>query len=64
MNNIGVVQSGNEYFLYLPTNILVGHLVFPPDQQYMLDAKSLDYITKTVAVRWGVYSGQKKGQKG
>ena len=60
MNNIGIVQSGNQYQLFLPTNICVLHLAFPPDHQYMRDAKALDYITKALAIRWGVYEQGKK----
>lgn len=62
LNNIGIVQSGNKYLLYLPTNICIGQLVMPPDNAYMADAKALEYITKAVAIRWGVYQ-KKNNQK-
>lgn len=60
MNNIGIVQSGSQYQLYLPTQICVGQLAFPPNHQYLQDAKALEYITKALAIRWGVYEKQKK----
>jgi hypothetical protein len=58
INNIGVVQSGNNYMLYLPTNICIAQIIMPPDTAYMADAKAMEYITKAVAMRWQVYKGQ------
>lgn len=65
LNNIGIVQSGNQYLLYLPTNVCIAHLAMPPDRAYMADAKALDYITKALAIRWGVHEKkQRKSEKG
>ncbi len=59
MNNIGIVQNGNQYLLYLPTNICIGQLVTPPDNGYLADAEAIKYITKALAMRWGVYEKPK-----
>lgn len=65
INNIGVIQQkGSQYLLYLPNNICVGHLAMPSDNQYIEDAKVLQDITKSIAVRWNVYEKKKgKGHK-
>lgn len=57
LNNIGIVQCGNDsniYFLYLPQNICIAQIAMPPDKQYMNDMKVLDYITKALETRWGI----------
>jgi hypothetical protein len=59
INNIGIVQNGNQYCLFLPTNICVAQLVTPPDNAYLADAEALKYITRALAIRWGVYEKQK-----
>ncbi|NOW84595.1 hypothetical protein B0H39_002491 [Clostridium beijerinckii] len=64
LNNIVIVQSGNEYLLYLENQILVAHIAMPDDKAYIADAKAFDHITKALGARWGVYSSKKKTQKG
>lgn len=63
INNIHILQRDNVYQLYLPTQVCIGQLAFPPDQQYLIDAKALEYITKAIAMRWEVYERPSK-QKG
>lgn len=60
MNNITILQSANQYQLSLPNGTCVGVLAFPPDHQYIQDVKALEYITKALAMRCGVYERQKK----
>jgi len=62
MNNITILQSANQYQLTLPNGACVGLLAFPPDHQYIQDFKALEYITKALAIRCGVYERQKKAR--
>ena len=55
LNNIEIVQSGNQYLLFLPTRICIAQILMPPDSQFIGDTKALDIITKAMAIRWGVY---------
>ena len=60
LNEIGVVQSSNQYHFYTENNIYLGGVVLPDNGQYMFDAKTLDIITKALAVRWGIIPMPKK----
>lgn len=65
INNITVVQNNNVYSLFLPNQICVTEIMMPPDNTYLADMQALKYITKTLAVRWGVYTGEnsKRGHR-
>lgn len=60
INNIHILQRDNVYQLYLPTQLCIGQLALPPDQQYILDSRALEYITKAMAMRWNVYEKPKQ----
>lgn len=60
MNNIGIVENSNQYLLFLPQNICIAQITLPPDSQKMADAKTLNIITKAIALRWGVLKEKKK----
>lgn len=53
MNNILVVQVGNEYHFYTDTNIYLGGVLMPANGQFAFDTKMLDVITRALAIRWG-----------
>lgn len=54
MNNIVIVQNGNQYRFFTETNICLGAVALPPNGQYAYDAKALAVITKALAARWGI----------
>ena len=60
LNEIGVVQDENRYHFYTENNLYLGVVALPANGQYMFDAKTLDIITKALAVRWGIISMPKK----
>jgi len=60
LNNIHILQRDNQYQLYLPTQVCIGQLAFPPDQQHLYDWRTLEPITKALAMRWQVYDKGKK----
>lgn len=62
INNCLVAQNGNQYFIYLPTNICVAQISMPRDSQFAEDAKILEIIVKEIAIRHGVY--ERKRRKG
>lgn len=63
LNNIVIVQNGNEYLLYLENHILIAHIAMPNDRAYISDAKVLEHLTKALGARWGVYTGKQKKEK-
>ena len=65
MNNIGIVQNWNgqphnEYYFFSANNIRLGGVLLPSNSQYMEDAKTLNIITKALALRWGAISQPRK----
>ena len=52
MNNIGIVQSNNEYHFYTENNIYLGGVILPANGQYMFDTKVLNIIPRALAIRW------------
>lgn len=60
LNQIGVVQANNLYYFYTENNIYLGVVALPDNGQYMFDMKTLDIITKALAVRWGIIPMPKK----
>ena len=60
MNNILVVQVGNEYHFYTETNIYLGGVLMPNNGQFAFDTKMLDVITRALAIRWGIISMPRK----
>ena len=69
MNNIGIVQNRymdrngqphNEYYFFSANNIRLGGVLLPSNSQYMEDAKTLNIITKALALRWGAISQPRK----
>ncbi len=69
MNNIGIVQNyytdrngqlHNEYYFFSESNIRFGGVLLPSNSQYMEDAKTLDIITKALALRWGLIAPPRK----
>jgi hypothetical protein len=64
MNNICYRQNNNCYFLYLTDGKQVAVIEMPPDSQYAVDCKALEIITKALAMRYGVYTKNRKGSSG
>lgn len=61
MNNIIVVQKlirsntgqvQNEYHFWSQNGFYFGAVILPANGQYMADAKTLNIITKALALRW------------
>lgn len=52
INQAGV-QVQNEYHFYAENGMYLGVVIFPPNGQLMYDAKMLEVITKSIAIRWG-----------
>ncbi len=57
-SNTGQVQ--NEYHFCTNTGIYLGALYFPSDGQYMVDAKTLNIITKALGIRWRIIQPRQK----
>ena len=69
MNNIEVIQnvykaaSGqvmNEFHFITETGVHLGGLIFPPNGQYLFDAKALNLISRALAIRWNIIPMPKK----
>ena len=54
-----VLQRDNAYVIKTPQGICVAQLFLPPDQQYLMDGKVLQAITKVLAIRWEVTKSSK-----
>lgn len=61
MNNIAIVQNytqisqtqvQNEYHFYTGTGIYLGAVILPSDRQFFSDSKTLNIITRALALRW------------
>lgn len=62
LNNIGIVQSNNQFLFYTETNIFLGAVYLPNNGQHLDDAKTLNIITRALAVRWGLIQTQSRTQ--
>lgn len=60
LNEIGIVQTNNQYHFYTENNLYLGVIALPDNGQYMFDAKTLNIITKALAVRWGIIPTPKR----
>ena len=60
INNIRIEQDGYWLELYLPTNLGIAKIALPPDGQHLYNIKTLEPITKALAMRWQVYDKGKK----
>lgn len=49
-SNTGQMQ--NEYHFWSQNGFYFGAVILPPNGQYMADAKTLNIITKALALRW------------
>lgn len=63
LNGLYIVQRGNAYQIYLPSKICIAQMVMPPDDAYLADGKALEYITKSLAGRWGIVNPNGKDSK-
>ena len=54
INNLYVVQRGQQYAVFTPQGIQIGLLFLGQDGQYAKDVAALGPITKALAKRWGV----------
>lgn len=71
-NRIEVVQNAyrdnnnqchNEYHFWSENGIYLGGLLFPSNGQYLFDDKMLDYVTKALAIRWGLIQARQNSKK-
>lgn len=60
MNRIKIVQNKNEFHFFTEMNIYLGGVVLPDNGQHLYDAKTLELITKALAIRWGIINPPKK----
>ena len=60
LNEIGIVQTNNQYHFYTENNLYLGAIALPDNGQHLFDAKTLNIITKALAVRWGIIPMQKR----
>lgn len=60
MNHMNIIQSGNTFYLYTETNLCLGGVVLPNNGQHLYDLRTLELITKALAIRWGVINPPKK----
>lgn len=42
------------YQIFLPNGVLVANILFPPDQQYCMDAIGLGYVCRAISIRFGI----------
>ena len=54
INNLYVVQRGQQYAIFTPQGIQIRLLFLGQDGQYAKDVAALGPITKALAKRWGV----------
>lgn len=60
LNELIVYQANGLYYIYSQQQELKAMIYFPPDNQNLYDLKCLDYITKAIAIRWGIISPPRK----
>lgn len=63
LNGVSIVQNRNNYKLIIPinnTNVGIAYIVMPPDNQFIDDTKTLEVITKEMAIRWGIQERRKR----
>ena len=53
-NGMIVQQNGQLYTVYTPNGLAVAQILLGYDNQYLLDAKCMQYICKVLARRWKV----------
>ena len=62
MNGLYVVQNGQAYYIYTPQGEPIGVVFCGYDGQFARDVQALGPITKALARRWGVRSGNRQEQ--
>ena len=60
LNNIEVIQSNGLYYIFDINGQLMGIQYLPHSGQLLADFKTLDIITKAIALRWGIIKPKKK----
>jgi len=60
LNNMEVFQSNGLYYIFDSNGQLMAIQYLPNNGQYIADFKTLDIITKAIALRWGILRPKKK----
>ena len=60
LNDMIVIQANGLYYIYSQQQELKAMIYLPPDNQNLFDMKCLDYITKALAIRWGIIPQPRK----
>lgn len=60
LNGMEVRQADGLYYIFTEFGELKAEIFLPSDGQYMADFKTLDYVTKAIALRWGIIKPKKK----
>ena len=60
LNNMEVIQSNGLYYIFDINGQLMGIQYLPHNGQLLADFKTLDIITKAIALRWGIIKPKKK----
>lgn len=60
LNNMEVIQSNGLYYIFDINGQLMAIQYLPHNGQLLADFKTLDIITKAIALRWGIIKPKKK----
>lgn len=60
LNEMLIYQANGLIYIYSPQQELRAVIYLPPDNQHLYDIKCLDWITKALAIRWGIISPPRK----
>lgn len=60
LNGMELRQADGLYYIFTEFGELKAEIMLPCDGQYMADFKTLDYVTKAIALRWGIIKPKKK----
>jgi hypothetical protein len=60
INCMEVVQAGNSFRIFVPQGFPVCDVLMPPNGQSTADYKTLEVVTRVLALRWGIMDNNKK----
>ena len=53
-HDLSVIQKEQVYNVFTPNGVWIAQIYMGNDNQYLLDAKVMDYICRALARRWNV----------
>lgn len=60
INSMVVKQVNGLYYIFTEYGELKAAIYLPDNGQLLADFNTLNFITKAIAIRWGIIKGKKK----